>query len=130
MAEWRSIMAEPLYGAGVAGYLILYESAHAGVAASMSGLERPAWHLTRAALARMANLLSRPAARPTGSSSALHGIHGDDRFGTAARRSPFVGADAQLRITASSIDERGREVSPSEDAERIGRFILRSCAPY
>jgi hypothetical protein len=41
----------------------------------------------------------------------------------------IVGADMQLRITASSIDERGREVSPTEDAERIGRFILRSCAP-
>ena len=41
----------------------------------------------------------------------------------------IVGADAQLRITASSIDERGREVSPTEDAERIGRSILRSCAP-
>jgi hypothetical protein len=40
-----------------------------------------------------------------------------------------VGADAQLRITASSIDERGREVSPTEDAERVGRSILRSCAP-
>jgi len=40
-----------------------------------------------------------------------------------------VGADRQLRVTASSIDERGREVSPTEDAERIGRFILRSCAP-
>jgi len=46
-----------------------------------------------------------------------------------ADRLNIVGADAQLRITASSIDERGREVSPSEDAERIGRFILRSCAP-
>lgn len=41
----------------------------------------------------------------------------------------IVGADMQLRVTASSIDERGREVSPTEDAERIGRFILRSCAP-
>src|SRR5919107_1787981 len=41
----------------------------------------------------------------------------------------IVGADAQLRITASSIDERGREIAPTEDAERIGRFILRSCAP-
>jgi hypothetical protein len=40
----------------------------------------------------------------------------------------IVGADMQLRVTASSIDERGREVSPTEDAERIGRFILRSCA--
>lgn len=41
----------------------------------------------------------------------------------------IVGADMQLRVTASSIDERGREVSPTEDSERIGRFILRSCAP-
>jgi hypothetical protein len=47
-----------------------------------------------------------------------------------ADRLNLVGADRQLRITASSIDERGREVSPTEDAERIGRFILRSCAPY
>ena len=41
----------------------------------------------------------------------------------------IVGADRQLRVTASSIDERGREVSPTEEAERIGRHILRSCAP-
>ena len=46
-----------------------------------------------------------------------------------ADRLNIVGADMQLRVTASSIDERGREVSPTEDAERIGRFILRSCAP-
>ena len=41
----------------------------------------------------------------------------------------IVGADLTLRVTASSIDERGREVSPTEDSERLGRFILRSCAP-
>jgi hypothetical protein len=41
----------------------------------------------------------------------------------------IVGADRQLRVTASSIDERGREVSPTEESERIGRHILRSCAP-
>ena len=41
----------------------------------------------------------------------------------------IVGADNQLRITASSIDERGTEGSPTEDAERIANFILRSCAP-
>ena len=46
-----------------------------------------------------------------------------------ADRLNLVGADRQLRITASSIDERGREISPTEDAERIGRYILRSCAP-
>ena len=40
-----------------------------------------------------------------------------------------VGADNQLRITASSIDEKGTEGSPTEDAERIANFILRSCAP-
>src|SRR5215211_4218417 len=33
-----------------------------------------------------------------------------------ADRLNIVGADAQLRITASSIDERGREISPTEDA--------------
>jgi hypothetical protein len=40
----------------------------------------------------------------------------------------IVGADNQLRITASSIDEKGKEGSPTEDAERITNFILRSCA--
>ena len=41
----------------------------------------------------------------------------------------IVGADNQLRITASSIDETGKEGSPTEEAERISNFILRSCAP-
>jgi hypothetical protein len=45
-----------------------------------------------------------------------------------ADRLNIVGADAQLRITASSLDERGKEVAPTEDGERISRFILRSCA--
>lgn len=40
----------------------------------------------------------------------------------------IVGADNQLRVTASSIDEKGKEGSPTEDAERISNFILRSCA--
>ena len=46
-----------------------------------------------------------------------------------ADRLNIVGADMQLRVTASSVDERGREVSPTEDAERLGRYLLRSCAP-
>ena len=41
----------------------------------------------------------------------------------------MVGADRQLRITASSLDEKGAEGSPTDDAERISNFILRSCAP-
>jgi hypothetical protein len=45
-----------------------------------------------------------------------------------ADRLNIVGADAQLRITASSLDEQGKEVAPTEDGERISRFILRSCA--
>ena len=40
----------------------------------------------------------------------------------------IVGADNQLRVTASSIDEKGNEGSPTEDAERIANAILRSCA--
>lgn len=48
---------------------------------------------------------------------------------STADRLHIVGADAQLRITASSLDERGRESTPTKDVERVGRFILRSCAP-
>jgi hypothetical protein len=40
----------------------------------------------------------------------------------------IVGADNRLRVTASSIDEKGTEGSPTEDAERIANAILRSCA--
>jgi hypothetical protein len=48
---------------------------------------------------------------------------------STADRLNIIGADLQLRITASSLDEKGSEVSPTEDAERISNFILRSCAP-
>ena len=48
---------------------------------------------------------------------------------STADRLNIVGADMRLRITASSLDEKGSEVSPTEDAERISNFILRSCAP-
>jgi hypothetical protein len=48
---------------------------------------------------------------------------------STADRLNIVGADLRLRITASSLDEKGTEVSPTEDAERISNFILRSCAP-
>jgi hypothetical protein len=41
----------------------------------------------------------------------------------------IVGADRQIRVTASSLDEKGAEGSPTDDAERISNFILRSCAP-
>jgi hypothetical protein len=41
----------------------------------------------------------------------------------------IVGADTQLRITASSLDEKGAAVSPTDDAQRVSNFILRSCAP-
>jgi hypothetical protein len=46
-----------------------------------------------------------------------------------AERMHIVGADAQLRITASALDEKGKEVDPTDDGERLSRFILRSCAP-
>ena len=55
------------------------------------------------------------------------GQKGVDR--STADRLNIVGADNQLRITASSLDEQGKEVSPTDDAQRISNFILRSCAP-
>jgi hypothetical protein len=54
------------------------------------------------------------------------GQKGVDR--STADRLNIVGANAQLRITASSIDEQGKQVSPTDDAQRISNFILRSCA--
>ena len=41
----------------------------------------------------------------------------------------LVGADRQIRITASSLDEKGAEGSPTDDAQRISNYILRACAP-
>ncbi|HEV7994067.1 MAG TPA: hypothetical protein VGP25_19730 [Gemmatimonadaceae bacterium] len=55
------------------------------------------------------------------------GQAGVDR--STADRLYIVGADRQLRITASSLDEKGKEGSPTDDGERISNFILRSCAP-
>jgi hypothetical protein len=40
----------------------------------------------------------------------------------------IVGADNQLRVTASSIDEKGTEGSPTEDVERVANALLRACA--
>lgn len=40
----------------------------------------------------------------------------------------IVGADTRLRITASSLDEKGAAVSPTDDAKRVSNFILRRCA--
>lgn len=48
---------------------------------------------------------------------------------TTAERLHIIGADEKLRITASSLDEKGKEVDPTDDGERLSRFILRSCAP-
>jgi hypothetical protein len=46
-----------------------------------------------------------------------------------ADRLNIVGAGSELRITASSLDEQGREVAPSDDAKRDSRAILQRCAP-
>jgi hypothetical protein len=47
---------------------------------------------------------------------------------TTADRMNIVGAAAQLRVTVSSLDEKGKEVDPTDDGERLGRYIVRSCA--